>query len=649
MGIFNWFIKRDYRIPVAQDDWVAPEETLVDSASQLSDLERPIPDGTFRLAFFTAVALMGIILAYSFRLSVAQHEFFSALAFKNKTVNFSVPPSRGLILDRQGRPLVRNEPSFDVVVVSRELARGEQDRLRDYAAVAGIVGVAPDAFTDAVQADAKKNALFFAASDLTKEQALALKRLNPSGFYLITNTKRVYPNGQQFSSIIGYTGKVGKGDLSADEYYLPSDSIGRLGIEASYESYLRGTHGTIFFSHGGKSDTVQESLPGQSVVLTIDADMQKRLWNTLYEILRSAGLQSAAAIVQDPRSGAVLAMASFPSFDNNLLTGDVSSADFKKLFENKARPLFNRVISGLYNPGSTIKPFIALAALQERIITPTDTIRDCVSISIPNPFKPDEPYVFKNWRPDFGLFDLRRAIANSCNVYFFTVGGGYGSIAGLGVDRIVSYLTGGFANAVLGIDVPGEEHGFIPTPAWKLAERNDAWYQGDTYNISIGQGDLLVTPLWINSYVAAIANGGTLYKPRLVQRIVDGSHVTTATFPAQTLTHLPFSDGAIREVRAAMRETVLSGTARLLQDLPVSAAAKTGTAEVIKGRSINSLFTSFAPFENPEVAITVLVEGSSSNQGYAIRAAHDFLAWYFSGARSGEAVASPVASSSVAP
>jgi len=237
--------------------------------------------------------------------------------------------------------------------------------------------------------------------------------------------------------------------------------------------------------------------------------------------------------------------------------------------------------------------------------------------------------VFKNWRQDYGLFNLRRAIAQSCNVFFFAIGGGFGNISGLGAEKIAKYLSTGLANVKLGIDMPGEEYGFVPDPDWKLQTRGENWYQGDTYNISVGQGDLLVTPLWLNTYVSAIANGGTLYKPMVAQKTVDERNNDLEVFMQKALAKLPFKDDVIREMKSDMEETVISGTAGTLKDLPVRVGAKTGTAEVVKGKSINSLFTAFAPFENPELNITVLIEGSASNQGLAIRVAHNVLKWYF--------------------
>lgn len=631
-------LKGEYKISVGED-WVAPEETLLDSGSEYSDLEIPISPNVFRVIFVGVIILLVLVMIFTFKISVAEHDFFAKLAFQNKSVNFIISPPRGIIMDRAGKPLVKNLPSFDLLVISRETeentSAGGEDNLNK---MAEILKIEPEKFNKFISENIKTNSIFFAATDLSKDQVLAIKYLNAGGYYIVSNTKRQYVDGHQFSQIVGYTGKVNKSDLN-DDYYNSTDVVGRLGAEAQYEKILRGEHGRISFSKDAEENLSEDSVQGKNLVLNINYDLQKKLYNELYEILISAGLSRGAAVIQNPQNGEVLAMVSFPTFDNNLFVKGLSDVQFKNLFENKSKPLFNRVIGGLYNPGSTIKPFMGMTALQEGIITSQDTIRDCVSLVIPNPSDASSPYVFKNWKQDYGLFNLRRAIAQSCNVFFFMIGGGYGNISGLGAEKIGKYLTAGLADKNLGIDLPGEEHGFVPTPDWKLETRGENWYQGDTYNISVGQGDLLVTPLWLNAYVSAIANSGIIYKPMIAQRIVDPAlagkggvdekNNNLEIFKEQAIGRLPFSDEIILEMKNDMEETVISGTAGILKDLPVRVGAKTGTAEVVKGKSINSLFTAFAPFDNPEINMTVLIEGSASNQGLAIRAAHNVLKWYF--------------------
>ncbi len=624
-----WNRQRNYAVtPEHGDEWVAPEETLVDAASNLADIEFPVAESIWQAGTILVTLCALIVIGGSVWLAVLRHASFADAAWRNRTVNVSVPPPRGIIMDRNGTPLVQNVPSFDLLAVGRQIRRASDGTLPDILPLARALGRDPEELTLQINDQLRGNAVFFVATDLPRETVLALTNALPPGFSLITSTKRQYVDGPRCAQVLGYVGKVSKADMAADDYYLPSDTVGRLGIEASYETTLRGAHGRLVFT-SGDVPSVEPAQAGTDLSLTIDAGVQVSLYDALAGILRESGLTQAAAVAQDPRSGAVLGLVSFPSYDDNAFSGPLSQEEADTLFNDRRRPLFDRVISGLYNPGSTIKPFIGMTALQEGVVTPRQTVvNDCINLSIPNPADPEHPYVFDNWRPDTGPFDLFRAIADSCNIYFFTVGGGHGSFTGLGVERITRYLTSGFADRILGIDLPGEQSGFVPTPAWKEASKQEPWYQGDTYNISIGQGDLLVTPLWINSYVSAIANGGVVWQPHVAARTVDSQRQAISIFTPRQLGTLPFSASVIRTMQQAMEGTVRTGTAKIFQDLPVSVAAKTGTAEVIKGSRINSLVTLYAPADDPQIALTVLIEGSASNQGYALRAAHTFLESY---------------------
>lgn len=623
----NWKKNQTYRISLESEDRVTPEETLLDSNSQYSDIEKPILGAIFR-SFLIIVSVATIVLgAYLFKIAIMEHTVFAELAFQNKSANFPLPPPRGMITDRNGQLLVKNAPVFNLLAVTRVIKESGNFN-DDLKKIAEILGNNKEELEQFIFEQMKINSTFFVHLNLTKDQALAIKYIEPKGLYVIPDTRREYVSGNKISLVLGYTGKVSKEDLQ-EEYYFSTDVIGRLGIEAQYEKFLRGAHGNIIFSREAESYITKEPLPGKSITLNLDYGLQIKLYDEIFAVLREFGLSRATGIIQNPKTGAVLALVSFPGFDNNVFSSGVSESDYKRLFENKEKPLFNRMISGLYNPGSTIKPFLGMAALQEHIITPNDTIDDCISITVPNPYDQNNPYVFKNWRVEYGQFNLQKAIANSCNIYFFTVGGGHEKIKGLGAEKIAAYLKNANADSRLGIDLSGETAGFIPTPDWKLREKGEPWYLGDTYNISIGQGDLLVTPLWLNTYISAIANGGNIYKPQVAQKITGNDNEVVEIFNPKALASLPFSQDIISEIKKAMRETVLSGTAQIMNGLPVKSAAKTGTAEVIKGKTINSLFTIFAPYEDPEIAMTILIEGSASNQGLAIRAAYNTLKWYF--------------------
>ena len=617
---------KDYRISINDDEWVTPEETLVDVQSQHSHIEIPISGPVFRFFLVMFFLSFVLIMAFVFKLSILEHDYFANLAFQNRSSNFPIPPPRGLIFDRLGRPIAKNVPNFDLLVVSNKLGNDSDSVM---ASVANILNQDNSFFSETIINESQIRSIFFAARDLTKDEALGIQYLNPDGFYIVSNTKREYINGPKFSQAVGYIGKVSKNDLNNDNYYFPTDTIGRLGIEAEYEEILRGKHGNISFTQEKFSEISREPVAGQNLVLNIDFDLQRILHDELWLVLREANLPKAAAVIQNPQNGAILAMTSFPTFDNNIFSSEVSEEDYKKLFENKYKPLFNRTISGMYNPGSTIKPFIGMAALQAKIIRPDDVIKDCVSITIDNPYNPEISYTFRNWRKEYGFFNLKKAIANSCNIYFFTVGGGFGNIEGIGIKKLSKYLSSSFADLLLGIDLPGEASGFVPTPEWKLKKRGESWYLGDTYNISIGQGDLLVTPLWLNSYVSAIANGGTLYKPMVANRIVDADKNAITVFSPKKIGELPFGEWEINEIRESMYETTISGTAKIIGNLPVKVGAKTGTAEVAKNKITNSLFIAFAPFDNPEIAITILIENSPANKGLAVRAAYNIMKRYF--------------------
>lgn len=618
--------KKTYFVSAESDDWVAPEETLLDSGSEYSDLEKPIPGQIFRFySIIFALASLGL-LSFVFKIAIVEHEAFAKLAFQNKSANFPLPPPRGTILDRNGQPLVRNVPVFNLLGITRELKENSENMDGYLTEISKIIGRDVGEFESEIKEEMRTSSTFFVHKDLNKDQALAIEYLEPKGFYVVPDTKRDYLDKNKTSHILGYIGKVNKEDLK-DEYYFPIDVVGRLGVEAEYEEYLRGKHGNIFFSKGEAGFITKEPEPGKSIALNIDHDLQIKLHDELFAVLREEGLSGGAAIIQNPKTGAILALVSFPDYDNNVFVSGVTPAEYKRLFENRLKPLFNRIISGKYNPGSTIKPLIGMAALQEKVVTTYDTINDCISLTVPNPYHPENPYTFGNWRTEYGPFNLKKAIANSCNIYFFSVGGGHEKIKGLGAERIANYLKKSGADSVLGIDLPGEDNGFIPTPEWKLREKGEPWYLGDTYNTSIGQGDLLVTPLWLNSYISAIANGGNIYKPRISQAILDNNEIIQKFEPEITMP-LPFSKEVIDVMRTAMRETVLSGTAQIFKELSIPMAAKTGTAEVQKGRTVNSLFTVFGPYDDPEISMTVLVEGSASNQGLAIRTAYNVLKWY---------------------
>ncbi|HLE17409.1 MAG TPA: penicillin-binding protein 2, partial [Syntrophales bacterium] len=448
------------------------------------------------------------------------------------------------------------------------------------------------------------------------------------GVGLYNTTRRAYADGLIFSHLLGYEGKIRKEELALHQDYLLTDSIGKQGIEKSYEAFLRGKSGfqraeVDAFGRVKKELGIVQPIPGSDLILNIDADLQKKVFDSLQMLLEKEDLKRAAAIALDPQSGAVRALVSLPSFDNNLFANRISSKEYQALIDDPALPLFNRAISGEYPPGSTLKPVLAAAALAEGIVNEHIQIESRGGISIGK-------FFFGDWRVN-GFTDIRRAIAVSSDVFFYSIGGGYGGIQGLGMERMKKYENLFGYGSKTNIDMPGEADGFIPDPEWKQEKFGDRWYIGDNYNAAIGQGFVTATPLQILNAVAAIANGGTLYAPRVASQIRSSGGEVTPITPV-VLREDFISPDILRIVREGMRATVVDslGTAQSLQTLPVAVAGKTGTAQFGSDKKTHGWFVSFAPYEHPTLAMIILVEGQGEEGYNAVPIAKEVYDWYFS-------------------
>lgn len=596
-------LSNKYRIQRIDDFDLAPEETFAESSSEYSSLEIPLGRGVFRFFWLIALTIIVLLISQSFRLQIMQGKRFALLADQSRLNHYSIPALRGVIYDAQHRPLAQNVPVFDLVAIRSELLKADRPE-----------------YAEILETN-KNNAIFTVKRNLTKEEAIRYQSAHISGLYVVSYAKRSYSGGLAFSHILGYTAQITEDELRVDYEgrYQHNDRVGRLGVEASYESTLHGDPQSVALEPGVPIQ-VGSAIGGSDIVLTIDQDVQQQLYKSLDQILKENGVRRGAAIVQDIKTGAVLGMVSMPAFDPNIFensSSEQSTASINAILEDKNKPLFNRVISGLYAPGSTIKPLYALAALSEKIIDPRKQILANGAIQVQSQVDPTVTYTFRDWKVH-GWTDMRKAIADSVDVYFYAIGGGYGDQRGMGVDTISRYLKKFLADRKTGIDLPLEATGFVPTKQWKKDLRGESWYIGDTYNLSIGQGDLTVSPIWINTYVGAIANGGKLMQPYLVQ----------SSNGPKVLGSIAINAADLQVVREGMRQTVTDGTAQLLKDLPRQVAAKTGTAQVT-GKNLNSLFTVYGPYEDPHIVMTVLIEQIPQSQSLAVRVANKFLAWYF--------------------
>ncbi|OGN05168.1 MAG: hypothetical protein A2831_01645 [Candidatus Yanofskybacteria bacterium RIFCSPHIGHO2_01_FULL_44_17] len=618
-----------YKINRLDNDELKPEETLADVLSIHSAVESPIGRRVFSVFYLFVLGAFSLVAMKAFQLQIVDGKDYAVSAEQGSTSSFQLTPLRGIIYDSNNQPMVENAAIFDVVAVHRYLPSVKTEIDKVVEALAGLADINRDGLAKLFEENS--NAASFAIKrNVSKEEAIKIENLSLPGVYVVANSQRHHIGGAATAHLLGYTAHVAPGDIEFDDYYFINDRIGRLGIEAQYEYELRGQHRAIDFG-SGEITKFEEVTPGNSVFLNIDFTMQKKLYETLAFVFASSGVKRGAAIIQNPKTGAVLAIASMPAFDPNVFENSSlpeNAARISNLLVSPDRPLLNRVVSGRYSPGSTIKPLLALAGLKEGVVTPSTIIFADGGISVRSEVDYNTFFTFKDWKVH-GWTDIKKAISDSVDVYFYALGGGYGPIKeGLGIDRISRYLKGAGADKLTGIDLPGEIAGLVPSKEWKKEVKGEAWYAGDTYNISIGQGDLGVTPTWLNAYVGAIANGGKLMKPRIVKEVKNYDGVLVAEFKSQATGELPFDQNTLDIVRQGMRQTILSGTAKLLQDVPVALAAKTGTAQ-ITGRGLNSLFTVFGPYDDPEIVMTVLVENINESQGLAIRVANDFLLWYF--------------------
>ena len=463
---------------------------------------------------------------------------------------------------------------------------------------------------------------------------LEAKINNFQGCNIRQNTARDYVYGSTLSQVLGYTARINKDEYSNSEGYSINDYIGKTGLEKYYEAYLRGKTGQAKSASSSKNRTeaVLEPKAGDNLVLNIDADLQKHLYDALEKNIQKMGGKKGAAVAMNPRTGAVLALVSYPSYDDNLFSGGITQVNYSKIVNDPSQPLFNRAIAAKYPTGSTIKPLEASAALQEKLISPTKLIDDPGYILVHSQYDPNVVYTYGGVKPH-GLVDMRKAIAVSSNIYFYTIGGGYGDQKGLGPARIKQYLSLFGWNQKTGIDLPGEFSGFIPDPAWKKATKGQSWFDGDTYNLSIGQSDLQTTPLQVASAYCAIANGGTLYKPQVVNKIISGdSKETVQQFSPQIIRSNFIDAKNLQIVREGMRDGVTEtyGLSRSLSSLPVTSAAKTGTAEIGIANQYNVWSSVFAPYESPEIVLVVTAENVNGLGAVTLPVAHDVLEWYFS-------------------
>lgn len=624
---------------------IDPDEIFADSVSVLGKgtdvdhkIERPLNKiGSF-VFILTLAAGIGYLAYRGAYLSLEEGNAFFAKSQENRFFGRPIFSPRGIIYDYRGKPLVENIPHFGLIFERRlfQETGGELDSLLEE--LGAILDKPIDFFFE----------LGFPANlDITRLprrivilQGLTAIDLIPimarletlPGVQIFEGYRRIYRAPLSYAHVVGFVGRVSIEDLEKRPELNTQEIVGKNGIESYYDDMLRGTSGRKILEVNAAGEETRFKLlenprEGLRLNLTIDGEWQEFIYRTLESFTQQQNGASVVAI--DPQSGAVKALVSFPGFNINEFSYLLPQNAFERLLDDPLKPFFNRAISGEFPSGSTIKPLVATAALEEKIIDPLKQIYDEGFIEIPNPYRPGENSRFLDWKKH-GWVNFYDALAQSANVYFYMIGGGYRDQIGLGIEKIKEYALLFGLGSKTGIDLPGEKPGSIPDPATKplFEPENPTWRIGDTYNVSIGQGGVKVTPLQMAVLTAAIGNGGRLYRPYTMDSATDGNNGLVEKRRPELIKENIVNEESLRHVIRGMRQAVTAGTAGRLSGLPVQTAAKTGTAQAGSGLP-HAWVAVLAPVEKPEIALVVMVEHAGEGSTVAVPITYEILKWYF--------------------
>jgi penicillin-binding protein 2 len=633
-----------------------------------------------------ALFILGVFALFGRQLWILQFargEYYRDLANRQSTSPRDIPAPRGIIYDRNADPLVRNEPSFYVTIVPAHLPDDEEEAQQVLVRLAVLLDMPyTTGNNDASEADPDAQSMgvreivedvpyiapyrpLVIKRGVDREKALMVAQESASlpGVSVETESIRRYPYGARLSHILGYLlpipGKLEE-EYRAEGYDPATDRVGSAGIEATYEDNLRGTKGEQLVEEdvlGRVIRVVEERaapVPGDNVYLTLDLELQQVVEEALAKQMSQPDVSSprGVSIVMNPQTGEILAMVSLPTYDNNLFSGGISARDWERLQEDIHRPLMNHAISGGVPPGSVFKTVMAAAVLQEGIVTPQTQLNCPGKIVVANKYYPNDPGLaqpFYCWNEaGHGWTDIFDAIAHSCSIYFYKVGGGFEEtdFDGLGVSRIAEYAEMFGLGEPTGVELPVEIGGLVPTADWKRRAYGESWSTGDTYNLSIGQGFLSVTPLQMLNAVNAIANNGTLYRPTIVHHVTDPQGNTIEPFESDVIRQLDIDPEYLDIVRRGMEGTVDYGSAAKRGQIEgVRVAGKTGTAQfcddIMCGVGFeqpeHAWFAAFAPMENPEVSVIVFIYNGGEGSVTAVPVAQEILEYYFGLNENGDA------------
>lgn len=588
-----------------------------------------------------ALGIIGLLGVQAFRLQILQRSANQAKAEGNSVRITTIPAARGLIEDFNGKLLAQNTRQLALAINPLTLPADKTARGQVYTALKTKASLDDKTIAFIEDNRRKTPEVFSVKTNLSKEESLLYKEQLSGlpGVVIKDIPVRQYTLMPSLGQLFGYVGPANtEAELASG--LTPDQQVGKTGLEQVYNTALSGTPGKERAEVNALGEIVRplsggldsQPKPGDTLKLSIDTTLQQIVADALNHELQRRTKQygelknmGASAVVIDPRNGAVRAMVSLPDYDNTLFAQGIKTADYQNLLNNPGNPLLNRAIQGQYPPGSTIKPAIAAGGLQAGVITPNTTMTTPEAIYVGQ-------FRFPDWKVH-GLTNVRKAIAESNDIWFYLTGGG-GTLngqtyPGLGIDRLNLYLGDFGLGKPTGIDLPGETDGLLADPTWKLQQFNEQWFIGNTYQSSIGQGYTLTTPLQMANLTAAVANGGTLYKPHLLWSTID---TVTSKETVQTPAILDqnfISPANIKVVQEGMRQTILSGSGRPLNTLKVTSAGKTGTAEFGTNNQTHAWYTGYAPYENPTIAFAIQIEAGGESFYSSLPVAEEILRNYF--------------------
>lgn len=588
----------------------------------------------FKIVFSIISIAISVLILRMWYLQIIRGDELRQKSENNSVRLRKVMPLRGIIMDTNGLIIVDNRPSFDVVFIPNRVKSvfDVTNKLND------LFAERSTAFTAELPTPVRKRSFTPVKLErninMEKVAVIEANAMDIPGISIEVTPIRQYISKEMTAHIVGYTGEVSPDDLKKYQSgdLRIGDIIGKDGLEKSLDKYLRGKNGAeqIEVNVVGREIKVLgkiEPVSGYNVVLNIDLRLQKVAWEAMEG-------RSGSVVVMDVRDGSILALVSTPSFDPNIFNGGISREDWEHLSANPSHPMENRATSGQYPPGSTYKLIVAAAALEEGVITPETSFNCSGSYDMGN-------RKFRCWQKNgHGRVNLHKAIVESCDVYFYNIG------KLLGADKIAEYARGFGLGSPTGIDLPREKAGLVPTKEWKSSKFREPWQMGETISISIGQGFTLLTPLQLVNAYAALANGGVLYRPRIVKQIIAADGRVIESFKPEQIGNIPVSRQNADILKKALWGVVneSGGTGYALRRKEMDVSGKTGTSQVVglpdceqsrrRKQSHHrfrdhALFACYAPHKKPEIAVSVIVEHSGSGGSVAAPIARKIVDSYF--------------------